>query len=153
MQNNGYFYDKFTSLKNVLLALMPPVFLPRMTLSIFSGWLIFFTSEELIKFDFNLTWDIILLIFGFVLLLSMVFMYNEVRKGSLSLFLKTVIFRIVVVTIIGFIISYTIGYFLMPTVSKNMISRSETIIEYQLKTKYVNSIIDSSNILTVYLLC
>lgn len=113
------------SFHDSLSVLLPQIFLPRVTIAIISGWLIFFTASEMIDIDFFLDGFEIGLLFIFVVLASFVFMYNEIRNVAPSLQRKEIVKRISMVILISFIISYSFGYLFMP-VANRMVENSDT---------------------------
>lgn len=125
----GSRYNSFLhKLKDSVSVLIPQIFLPRMTIAIISGWLIFFTSEELVRIDMELDGRSLLFIIILVLSMMAVFMYNEVRNIAPSLRRKKVYTRIFTISGLAFLISYSIGYTIMPF-SNKFIEKSDLLYD------------------------
>ncbi len=98
-------------------------FLPRMQLGIISGWLIFATSGDLWKINYDITLFSVGILSIPLFLLSLYYINNEVQREAPDLPPKYIFARSFFILITGFTISMCIGLFLMSFEGQKMIQR------------------------------
>lgn len=93
--------------------IFPGIFLPRLMIAIFSGWLVFFTAEDLLKVDLNINATLLLFMAFIILTITFVFMVFEMRNYAPAMSRSNVAMRSGLVIGLAFVASYSIGFWVM----------------------------------------
>ena len=110
------------------LLVFPGIFLPRLTIALISGWIIFLTAEELLKIDIHISgWNVLGIFIG-VVAFTLVFMLYEVNNYAPSMNYKRVIGRSLFVIGLAFVLSYTFGFWVMSHINEKFMSIDNFII-------------------------
>ncbi len=111
-----------------ILKLIPGIFLPRLMIAIISGWLVFFSAEELLKIDLNIGTGILLLISISILVLTIVFMIFEINNYAPAMKFRNIFYRSLVVCGLAFVVSYTFGFYTMSYINKKLMSIDSFVV-------------------------
>ncbi|MEM1322341.1 MAG: hypothetical protein AAGG75_18910 [Bacteroidota bacterium] len=132
-----FFWVKKLASPRYLLPSVISASLPRMQLGIISGWVIFATSDDLWKLNYDIDPKSVGLFAIFTFLLSLYFVCNEVLREAPDIRHRTIITRGLVILFLGFSVSSFIGVTLMHFEGKKMIKRIPEI-----KQKYYLAEVD-----------
>ncbi len=129
-------------------ASFPVIFLPRLSIAIFSGWVIFISAEEILKVDVSIDPTTVIFISIILIAILIAFLYAEIksilRKFSDIIILK----RVVQVIGISFLISYSIGFFVMSYISERFLSVDSFMAsENQVKLSLQEDLISTEELL------
>ncbi len=98
------------------------LFLPRLTIAILSGWLVFLTAEELLKIDMDIGGWLLVAITLLTFITTIIFMVFEINEYAPSMIQFEVLKRALVVTGLAFVVSYTFGFWVMSHINDKYLS-------------------------------
>jgi len=111
------------------LRIVPGLFLPRMIIAIFSGWLVYLTGEELMKIDLKINGLILTFLAIGLVCITVLFMVFEINNYAPGMGWRRVIKRSILVCGLAFIVSYSFGFWIMTHVSEKYMAIDNFLID------------------------
>jgi len=99
-----------------LFYLFPQIFLPRLSMAIFSGWLFFIIDGSQLNISNKHVGLGHMLLFVFFIMILVFLLFNSTRSLAVTEKLVRLVGRVSLVILIGFIISYSVGILIAPQV-------------------------------------
>lgn len=131
------------------LKVIPGIFLPRLIIAIVSGWVVFFTAEELLKIDIDISGWLLLALSVFIFTINIIFMVFEINNYAPAMDWRKILKRSLVVTGLAFVVSYTFGFWTMTHVNEKFFSIANPYVDesvfkkvFEEREKYFTTVIN-----------